>query len=1252
MVITGATSPIRIDLALGPRPKPMKPTSLVPHSGSFRQRRRRPRGFALVISLSLMVLLTVLAVGLLGLSTISLRSSAQGDAMAVARANARLGLMLALGQLQKHAGPDQRVTARADILDQNSANPHLTGVWQSWQIKPDAPPSPSEYESVRTDKFLGWLASSDDGKANAQLDFAGKPATDAATLWGKGSLGDSAPAKDFVKASKVTFSSKDGSFAWAVMDEGVKARINTPFVETATSQGLKTAQLGSGVRPNVSSIERLEDLKRSFFVHGSQDFATIEKGITRLNFGLAAENLSSGTREPLKPLTHDVTSHSIGLFTDVAAGGLKEDFNLLTNGNSLPSGYTGKGVYTSRLNVTGPSDPRWESLHQLAKLYKDTSRLTRVGSMPLAKSHVPAGWRAAAGSDPNTGVPGTTQRNPPAGLVLMPTVAKVQVVFSLLTRDIYNYPKVSDTTPKPSQTKAQEEAAELHNPWGRNFAGSSYDYLLHLLYTPVVTLHNPYNVALEFNEVKIVFGNVPFALQVFRNGQPQTREPAPLDTMFYQQSETGGLAKRFGMTLKTNGGTPTAPAVGSGTFRLLPGEVMLFSPYIDPNRTWKDEYSGRTFSDWDTGSGAVRTLTINGLPGWRGDGIGFDLDWFCPSYNNLRITDKETDNNIQMGRGGCIAAKASDQFSVKFAPLSVESLSKNKFTVEMFAKPVGSSSLVSSGVVEMDYESPKGLQDALLGTNGTITYPKDGTTINTMEMHSHSLTKIKDINTVKPFAIISAQAKTTYGGLNPDGEDGKLATKPWCFAHAVAGASSQKVRSEHPANHSHELSLQGLDNGTNNLLQFDPKTGRGNFVTGLTGNTGLKFGVLYDLPVTPLQSLAQLNAANPGGSSGYLPRFAQPIGNSWAHPLINPSEMITNNTAGKLLDHSFLLNLALYDHYYFSGLADQTGTFGTAGRVMQTIADEFVAGTPLADPRVIPYAPDGRPQADLASEVTVSGAYTKIGAWQMINGPFNINSTSVPAWKAMLGSIHDQQALVNLINKTNKNSALSDLPVTDEADNEARISRFRLPAGLSEKDGGDAAESYWLGAREYTDAELQRLAEEIVGQVRLRGPFLSMAEFVNRRLGTDELAQRGALQQAIDESELNEQLAADSNAGFEIPASSVTNYNYRNTEAGTGDSNQGAPGYLSQADLLTVLGNAATPRSDTFTIRASGEARDKDDKIVAVAWCEAVVQRFPEFIDPADKADTVTASLSSNANKNFGRRFEIVSFRWLTRDEV
>ena len=239
-----------------------KPTTHAPLSPSGTP---SSRGFALIVTLSLMILLTVIAVGLLSLSSISLRSSAQGEAMAMARANARLALMLALGDLQKNAGPDQRITARADILDADPSkikNPRLTGVWKSWDIKATTPPKPDEYEKTARDaKFLGWLTSSVDGKASSQINFAkdtaltaaGNPAT-AVALWSKGTLGDNATATDIVLAPKVPTSPSRGAFAYAVMDEGVKVRINTPYVDGATTKGMQTAQLGSGERPNTAAI--------------------------------------------------------------------------------------------------------------------------------------------------------------------------------------------------------------------------------------------------------------------------------------------------------------------------------------------------------------------------------------------------------------------------------------------------------------------------------------------------------------------------------------------------------------------------------------------------------------------------------------------------------------------------------------------------------------------------------------------------------------------------------------------------------------------------------------------------------------------------------------------------------------------------------------------------------------------------------------------------------------------------------------
>ncbi len=364
-----------------------------------------------------------------------------------------------------------------------------------------------------------------------------------------------------------------------------------------------------------------------------------------------------------------------------------------------------------------------------------------------------------------------------------------------------------------------------------------------------------------------------------------------------------------------------------------------------------------------------------------------------------------------------------------------------------------------------------------------------------------------------------------------------------------------------------------------------------------------------------------------------------------------------NMNGGKnYLDHSFLLNLALYDGFYFSGLGDQTGPFCTPARTSATLASNFAAGTPLDDPRVVLHPPDGKAAKDFAAEVAKPTAYTNLAAWQMMEGVFNINSTSVPAWKAMLASIHDKDALFNQLNKANSTTALAALTAA-AAGNESRISRFRLPASNSRADGGDSADAYWLGPRAYSDAELQNLAENIVKQVRLRGPFLSLAEFVNRRLGaeSDDKAQRGALQQAIDDAGLNKALAAGAGqggAGFEISEDQVKDYKYANKTAGAGASYQGAPGYLTQANLLNVLGNAATPRSDTFTIRGYGEARDDQGNILAWVTCEAVVQRYPEWLDPADPVETAIDQLTSNSNRIFGRRFLITSFRWLAKNEI
>ena len=175
----------------------------------IRRRLRHPRGFALAVTLALMVLLTLLAVGLLGLSSVSLRGSAQGEAMRTARANARLAMMLALGQLQRTTGPDQRITMTADQRAKGSdgqntsaarGNRHWTGVYQSWPSTAAVRPSP---------QFLGWMVSGDEDRiAKAEYPDASLPSDDSVELVCYGTLGPDS--LDEVKVPALTIA-RDGA---------------------------------------------------------------------------------------------------------------------------------------------------------------------------------------------------------------------------------------------------------------------------------------------------------------------------------------------------------------------------------------------------------------------------------------------------------------------------------------------------------------------------------------------------------------------------------------------------------------------------------------------------------------------------------------------------------------------------------------------------------------------------------------------------------------------------------------------------------------------------------------------------------------------------------------------------------------------------------------------------------------------------------------------------------------------------------
>ncbi len=357
---------------------------------------------------------------------------------------------------------------------------------------------------------------------------------------------------------------------------------------------------------------------------------------------------------------------------------------------------------------------------------------------------------------------------------------------------------------------------------------------------------------------------------------------------------------------------------------------------------------------------------------------------------------------------------------------------------------------------------------------------------------------------------------------------------------------------------------------------------------------GRQFVPLFHVPRTDLHSPAQLQHANLSATAAGPGSAA---GQSYADP----------HTPDGTPDLAYRINEVLWDRYFFSTLPSDTD--GPLNR------------------RLIPYRRDGRPP-----DAAALHGYTTAAAHLLVNGPFNVNSTSVAAWRALLASLSGQRL------------ACAD-PATDALTVVTVGHAFPRAAFVF---GGD--DDGWRGFRALTDAELQELAVAIVDAVRARGPFRSLAEFVNRPLHAPAENDRrcGLLQAALDRI-ANPPASLEPVAG--LPAAAGPSPGLAWPAASQGHRATLAPGWLSQADVLGVVGPVLAVRSDTFLVRAYGDAvNPATGATTGRAWCEAVLQRLPEYVDPSDPPEA--ADNLSATNQAYGRRFAVIRFRWLAPEEV
>ncbi|MGE9289752.1 MAG: hypothetical protein ACQKBT_02100, partial [Puniceicoccales bacterium] len=409
-----------------------------------------------------------------------------------------------------------------------------------------------------------------------------------------------------------------------------------------------------------------------------------------------------------------------------------------------------------------------------------------------------------------------------------------------------------------------------------------------------------------------------------------------------------------------------------------------------------------------------------------------------------------------------------------------------------------------------------------------------------------------------------------------------------------------------------------------------------------------------------LVSLGQLQHFNASGWTGsylddanidrdldslaYAPSFA--IGNSYAPPQVTRDSTTTEESGTIFSDVSYLLNEVLFDEYFFSTLPQDSDT-----------AIEY---DKLPNKRLVPISLND-------SDDLVRSSATAAAEHLYVDGAFNINSTSIDAWYALLNSFRD-------------------FDFGDKSEGEGIFPRSLNQSQEfveGDVDGSNNAAAAWAGwrhieddATDFEDRRLYQLATAIVDEVKARGPFVSMSDFVNRRLvakGDYDAAfgLSGTLQTAIDRT-LNQNF----DDAYDVdPENMASRGSWTNTSAearleyegvvdeehlgsgpildsdGTllanGSSAASMPGWVLQADLLQALAPALTARSDTFTIRSYGSVVDPvTGEVSAEAYIEAIVQRSPDYVDSSDSPDADTTTLSA-INQLAGRGFTIVSLRFL-----
>ncbi len=1218
----------------------------------------RKSGFALISTILVMSLLMLIAVATLNLSSVEVSNSSVNKAQAAAEANARMALMLAIGQLQETAGSDQRVTAVADIFDDaGSGRRYWTGVWDTTDYDPS---SPDDKE------FITWLVPSGGNAVDvSEVDErTNDSVADDHTIFE--GLGDN----ESVIVPKVMIS--DGGdtqnfYSYWVEDEGIKASLGWNEGNTGDDVRDKQMRLASAPGVDYGVFEGpFDTVSYPLELGGANSWLeNTHKTMSFATTPLTAE-ASSAETVWLQRNRHHMTVQSLGVMSDTKLGGLRRDLSLAfeMDGDAEAENAT---LFNQQDGVFVGGNDRLAADHSFPNnvipngmptperfLWRDTSGSGTDFSSGIGSGRVMRGpnwWAIRDYANLYKRLKGSRGNYTIAARPYFPNRSSEVLALSDYLNILNEGANIYDREHLDPNTSAGETTSIGTNP------NNSNDYYLYRParpnYVPVnlgtsillsvlaknqtgtkanlavgidpfFYFWNPYNRKIEFDNIAITLGaGFSGSVKIWINeGTPDEKIHQLGLSQILKDSLANKVGKKIIFLIK-------------GPIVLEPGEVVVATP---------------TSTDGEM---------VLGYEGFS-DTSGLILE------NINSVTPIEVD--------------LSDTVGVNFikGDSSIERLNATRHEVDISFPAAG----VSIGDITGDLTQ--------LGEHAQNVWVSEWAGTNSMARHVNAAANATGEPVVSELVSDMIDVKVPFGGksllIKPASAGGEVANPYEMFSRFNPVASIIKREIWAPCSYT-QLSRHIAANSEfaiRNEMGIDfSGLDRGGFWGLSYQNTGSNFVPLADIPSRPLISLAEFSNANLSivSSDPY-----KAVGNSWSSAIIEPSSVYGGNPGypgswGDVTsqDYSWLINDTLFDRYYLSGIAPAFSInsvgYSESASLKDTLTAFFNASSTaghevLANPALMAYLPSGVDSVDAVNALSAEDGYQKMGAYSLIRGAFNINSTSPLAWEAFLRS----------------NMGL-EVDYADSSSSSDGSNTTPFPNGASPSTPGNGSSGpadQWAGLPRLTESQITSLASNIVEQVRLRGPFMSISDFVNHSIDRSidvDTSYTGALQAAIDKSAkegsgINEDsiaaavnaAAVDANAMSGTPVYPSGKFNANTPVV---KSTTGIPGDLTQAQLLMPIAPRISARSDTFKVRAYGEVRSSDGtKILATATCEAIIQRLPEYTDstsdpgnnePWDEASdsVVTEGSSSSAtsnlnamNQKFGRKFKVVTFRWLSSQEL